>query len=62
MCYRIQGFHGDAAVQALIDQGIMKQWEENGVVYASYRTVSVSEVDTTIKKKEIQKAFKSDLV
>ena len=36
---------GDAAVERLLRKGIMKQWNQDGVVFCSYRSVMVGKTE-----------------
>ena len=45
---------GDAAVGELIDAGIMKQWLDDGVPYASYKTQKVGTEEGTASKVQLQ--------
>ena len=47
---------GDAAIQQLIDGGVFKQWNQNGVVFCSYATVKVGSDMNVSKKEELRKA------
>ena len=48
---------GDAAVQRLIDGGVMKQWMQDGVVMCSYRTINVGQEEATVENNTISKAM-----
>jgi hypothetical protein len=50
------GCAGDNAVEELIQQGIMKQWMQGGVLFASYRTIEVSRKEETRNEKGFEKA------